>query len=328
MADRFMRLVGIDVPIVQAGMTWVSRHELAAAVSCAGALGVIGSGGMDPDELRAEIRALRRLTGQPFAVNIPLINVRPDGDDGIVERLVRVVIEEYVPVVITSAGTPRTYTARLRDAGAIVLHVVPTVALACKARDAGVDAIVAEGHESGGHVRADGLSTFALVPQVVDAVEVPVIAAGGIADARGVAAALALGAQGVQLGTRFLATTECNAHRAFKEALVGADSEGTAVYSRAWHASRALATPLVKRLIAMEQAGRSSEEIRAVRGRERARRGCIEGDLEEGILPAGAGVGLVREVRPAAEVVAELARGCERILSELRWPAPPLRRVA
>jgi enoyl-[acyl-carrier protein] reductase II len=202
------------------------------------------------------------------------------------------------------------------------------VALACKARDAGVDALVAEGYESGGHVRNDGLSTFALVPQIVDAVALPVVAAGGIADARGVAAALALGADGVQIGTRFIATTECNAHRAFKEALVHADSEGTAVYSKAWHTSRALATALVKRLVAMEQAGKSSEEIRALRGRDRARRGCIDGDLEQGILPAGAGVGLVREVLPAAAVVEELARGCERIFSELSWPSPRLPKAA
>ena len=326
--DRLTRLLGIELPIIQAGMTWVSRHALAAAVSRTGALGVIGSGGMDPDELRGEIRALRRLCQRPFAVNVPLLNVRPDGDDGIVERLVQVVIEERVPIVITSAGTPRTYTSRLQEAGALVIHVVPTVALACKARDAGVDALVAEGYESGGHVRCDGLSTLVLVPQVVDAVSLPVVAAGGIADARGVAAALALGADGVQVGTRFLATTECNAHNAYKQALVSADSEGTAVYSRAWHASRALATPLVKRLLDMEKAGQSSEEIRALRGRDRARRGCIEGDLEQGILPAGAGVGLVRDVRPAAEIVEELARGCERVLSELRWPWPPSRKAA
>jgi len=326
--DRLTRLLGIELPIIQAGMTWVSRHELAAAVSRAGALGVIGSGGMDPDELRGEIRALRRRCSQPFAVNVPLLNVRPDGDDTIVERLMRVVLEERVPIAITSAGTPRTYTARLQDAGAVVLHVVPTVALARKARDAGVDALVAEGFESGGHVRSDGLSTFALVPQVVDAVSLPVVAAGGIADARGVAAALALGADGVQIGTRFIATNECNAHRHFKQALVHADSEGTAVYSRAWHTSRALATPLVKRLVEMEQAGASSEEIRAVRGRDRARRGCIEGDLQEGILPAGAGVGLVHEVLPAAEVVQELARGCEQVLAALRSPWPALSNAA
>ncbi len=319
--DRFTRLVGIDYPIVQAGMAWVSRHELAAAVSNAGALGVIGSGGLDPSELRAEIRGLRRRCARPFAVNVPLINVRPDGDDSIVAQLFDVVLAERVPVVITSAGSPRAWTPRLQTAGAVVIHVVPSPALALKAEACGVDALVAEGFDSGGHVQSDGLSTLALVPQVVDAVSVPVIAAGGIADARGFAAALALGADGAQLGTRFLATRECNAHAAYKRALVDAGAEGTAVYCRAWHASRALATPLVQRVVAMEREGRSIDEIRAVRGRDRARRGCIEGDLDEGILPAGAAVGLVREILPAAELVEELVRGCARLLPwvPFRW---------
>jgi enoyl-[acyl-carrier protein] reductase II len=303
-------------------MAWVSRHGLAAAVSKAGALGVIGSGGMDPDELCAEIRALRALTPRPFAVNVPLINVRPDGDDSIVGQLFEVVLAERVPVVITSAGTPRTYTPRLREAGAVVLHVVPSVALALKAEAAGVDALVAEGREAGGHIQSEGLSTFVLVPQVVDAVRIPVVAAGGIADARGFAAMLALGAAGVQIGTRFIATTECNAHAAYKQALVGAGPEGTAVYSRAWHASRALATPIVQGLVTMEKEGRGSDEIRALRGRDRARRGCIEGDLEQGILPAGAAVGLVQAILPAAAIVAELVRGCAHLVpwASFRWP--------
>ncbi len=316
-ASPLTELLGIDYPIVQAGMTWISRYELAAAVSEAGALGVIGSGGMEAEELRIEIRALRDRTSRPFAVNVPLVNVRPDGDDSIVERLIDVVVEERVPIVITGAGSPKRFTPRLEAAGSIMIHVVPSVRLALKAEAAGVDAIVAEGFEAGGHIQSDGLTTFALIPQVVDAVSVPVIAAGGIADARGIAAAIALGAHGVQLGTRFIATTECNAHRACKDALSAADAEGTAVYSRAWHASRALATPVVRRMVAMEAEGCDAEGIRAVRGRGRAREGCIEGDLVEGILPAGAAVGLVREVVPAAELVAELVRGYEQWIAEL-----------
>lgn len=310
-------LLGIDHPVLQGGMTWVGRHQLAAAVSEAGALGVIGSGGMDPDVLREEIQALRRTSDRPFGVNIPLVNVRPDAKDGMVEELVEVVLEERVPVVVTGAGSPRRFTPRLRAAGAVVLHVVPSVALARKAEAAEVDAIVAESFEAGGHLSSHGLSTFALLPQVVDVVRVPVVAAGGIADARGMAAALALGADAVQLGTRFIATTECNAHPAFKAAVIAAASEGTSVYCRAHHASRALATPVVERLVEMEDAGSSVSELRAYRGRDRALRGCIDGDVEDGILPAGAAAGLVQRIVPAADVIAELVEGCTEVFARL-----------
>ncbi len=321
-------LLGIRHPILQGGMTWVSRHALAAAVSEAGALGVLGSGGMEPEELRSEIRALRTATARPFAVNVPLVNVRPDGDDTIVERLVEVVCEERVGIVVTSAGSPARYTARLAEGGALVVHVVPSVELARKAEAAGVDAIVAESTEAGGHVSAGGLSTFSLLPQVVDAVGIPVIAAGGIADARGVVAALALGAAGVQVGTRFIATLECNAHASFKRALVAADAGGSVVYSRAYHPSRALATRAVARMVAMEAAGATSEEIVAFRGRGRAQAGCVDGDLEEGILPAGSAVGLVRDVTSARGVVEELVSGCAGVVEALRGACSDALRAA
>jgi len=312
------RILAIDHPILQGGMTWVSRHPLAAAVSEAGALGVIGSGGMEPAELREEIRALRALTVRSFAVNVPLVDVRPSGDPGVVEAMIEVVLDERVPVVVTSAGSPARFTPRLKAAGATVIHVVPSVPLARKAADAGVDVIVAESSESGGHIRSDGLATFSLVPQVVDEVRLPVVAAGGICDARGIAAAFALGAQGVQLGTLFVATTECNAHPLFKAALLAADSEGTAVYCRSHHASRALATPAVARLVEMESAGASPAELAAFRGRGRAREGCIQGDVDRGILPAGAAAGLVREIRPAGEVVDDLVRGVSEAIASMR----------
>ena len=317
-------LLGIEHPILQGGMTWVSRHALAAAVSEAGALGVIGSGGMEPEELRAEIRSLRGLTVRPYAVNVPLVDVRPSGDDGIVDRLIEVVLDERVPVVVTSAGSPSRFTPRLKAAGATVIHVVPSVPLARKAADAGVDAIVAESTESGGHIRVDGLATFSLVPQAVDAVAIPVVAAGGICDARGVAAAFALGAHGVQLGTLFIATTECNAHALFKAALLAADAEGTAVYCRNHHASRALSTPAVEHLVRMEAGGATLEDLARFRGRGRAREGCLRGDVDGGILPAGAAVGLVREIRPAGEVVRELVRGFAEQLESMRaaWAEP------
>jgi len=301
-------LLGVRFPIVQGGMTWVSRHGLAAAVTEAGGLGVIGAGAMDADELRDEVRALRRLTSGPFAVNVPLVNVRPDGAE-VVAGLIDVVLEEQVPIAITGAGSARRYTAALKEADVTVLHVVSAVALALKARDAGVDALVAEGHEAGGHVRPGGLSTLALIPQVVDAVDVPVIAAGGIGDARGFVAALALGADGVQLGTRFIATRECNAHPAYKAAVLAAGSEGAPVYCNGYHPGRGLDSPIVRELIDMERAGRATDEIVARRGKHRSRLGCIEGDLDQGILPAGTSAGLVGELKSVAEVIDELVAG-------------------
>lgn len=310
-------LLRIQHPLIQGGMSWVSDHRLAAAVAEAGALGVIGAGGMDPETLRAEVRALQARTPASFAVNIPLVDVRPQGDDAVVRAQIDVVLEERVPIVITGAGSPARFTAELRDAGARVIHVVPSVRLARKSVDAGVEALVAEGIEAGGHVRADGLSTMSLVPQVVDAVEVPVIAAGGIADARGIVAALALGAQGVQLGTRFLASAECAAHPAYKRAVTEAGDEGTLVYCREYHPGRALDTPAVRELVARERAGAELEDLLAFRGRGRARAGCIDGEIEAGILPAGATVGLVRDVKSAREIVEELVRGARERLHAL-----------
>lgn len=319
-------LLDIRVPIVQGGMTWVSRHGLAAAVSEAGGLGILGAGGMEPDELADEIVSLRSLTREPFGVNIPLLSVRPDGREGVSEQLIDVAIRGGAPIVVTGAGSPRRYTERLHAAGVLVMHVVPSVEMARKALDAGVDVIVAESSDAGGHVRSDGLSTFSLLPQVVDAVDVPVLAAGGIADARGMVAALALGAAGVQLGTRFVATVECNAHVAFKEQLLAAGPEGAPMYSRDYHASRGLASPAVRAMIDMEREGRPTDEIVAFRGRGRAYQGCIEGDVENGILPAGTGVGLVHDLPTVAQLIDELVHGATALLEGLRpvdgpvWP--------
>ena len=308
---------GVRHPIVQGGMTWVSRHELPAAVSEAGGLGVLGSGGMDPDDLARELARLREATEAPYGVNLPLVPVRPDGDEGVVPKLADVIVRDPVPIVFTGGGSPKRYTETFKQAGKRVVHVVPSVPLARKAVAAGVDAVVAESVEGGGHVMVDGLSTFSLLPQVVDALDVPVIAAGGIVDGRGVAAAMALGAAGVQIGTRFIATTECNAHPAYKRALVQAESDGAPLYSRGHHASRGLASPAVQHMIEMERGGASIEEVLAYRGRSRAYQGCIQGDLEEGILPAGAGVGMVQEIRSVAEVMEGLVNEYRRVLREL-----------
>lgn len=299
------RLLNIRVPLLQGGMSWVSRHGLASAVSEAGALGVLGAATMEPEELRAEIVAVRERTERPFGVNIPLVCVRPDGSD-VVEALIEVAIDELVPVVITGAGSAARFTEVLQGAGSTVLHVVPSPALARKAYDAGVDAVIAESYEAGGHVREGGLATFSLVPQVVDAVPCPVVAAGGISDARGVLAAFGLGAHGVQMGTRFIATSECEAHRSYKQAVLDAAAEDGVVYSRAYHASRGLATPIVRAIIELEARGADVAEVRALRGRHRARVGCVEGDLDEGICPAGSAVGMVCEIVSAGKLVEQL----------------------
>ena len=310
------RLLGTRLPIVQGGMAWVSRHRLAAAVSEAGGLGVLGAATMEPEELRREIALVRARTQRPFAVNVPLVCVRPDGTP-IAEQLVEVAIAERVPVVITGAGSPARFTERLRKGGATVLHVVPSPALAAKAEAAGVHAVVAESCEAAGHIRDGGLATFSLVPQVVDAVACPVVAAGGIADARGILAAFALGAHGGPRGPRFVATAGCEAHAGYTRALVDAGAEGAVVYSRADRASRGLATPLVAELVEMERAGADAAAVAARRGRHRARAGCVDGDLQTGICPAGSAVGLVRETPTVAElvqrIVAELAAELERL---------------
>ena len=306
---RLTRLLDIRHPIVQGGMAWVSRHQLAAAVSEAGGLGVLGAATMEPAELRAEIEAVRGLTNKPFAVNVPLVIVRPDGCD-IVEDLIAVILEEKVPVVITGAGSPDRFTTRLQSAGSSVFHVVPSARLAKKSEAAGCNAVIAESQESGGHIRGSGLSTFSLIPQVVDSVAIPVIAAGGIIDGRGIAAALALGADGAQMGTRFLATTECNAHANYKNAVLTASDEGTLVYGRHRATSRALDTDIVRRLVEMEADSATPEALDQLRGRDRARQGCIEGDLQQGICPSGSAVGSVNQILPVAELIDELVREC------------------
>lgn len=305
MRSELTAKLGISVPIIQGGMAWVSGGRLAGAVSAAGGLGVLGSATMDPQVLRAEIRAVRAQTDNPFAVNLPLIGLRADGHD-VLGELVEVILAEDVPVVITGAGSPARLTRVFKEAGRMVGHVVPSPRLAVKSYEAGVDFVVAESSEAGGHIRPGGLATLSLVPQVVDAVPLPVVAAGGIADGRGVAAAFALGASAVQIGTRFIATAECEAHPAYKDCVVRGNAEDAVIYGPHGHVSRGLANPAVQRMVDMERAGASTEELRAERGKDRARRGCVEGDVEEGILPSGSGVGLVGEIVTVAELLDEL----------------------
>jgi enoyl-[acyl-carrier protein] reductase II len=277
-------------------MVWAAGCRLAVAVSEAGGLGLIGAGSMKPDMLRSQIREARGGTSFPFGVNIPL--ARGDAGD-----LVRVAMEEGVRIVFTSAGHPVKFTRQLREAGCTVVHVIAAVKHARKAVEAGCDAVVAEGFEAGGHNGVDEITTLTLVPQVVDAVGVPVIAAGGIADGRGMAAALALGAGGVQVGTRFAATMESTAHETYKQRVVEAGDGGTLLTLRALMPVRLLKTPFAMKAAQAERRGAGREELELLLGRKREEQGIAEGNLEEGMFEAGQSAGLVREILPAAEVV-------------------------
>ena len=297
---RITDLFRIRYPIIQAGMIWVSGAKLAAAVSNAGGLGLIGAGSMKPDLLREHIRKARSLTAEPFGVNIPLLR----GDVG---ELVAVTIEEKVGIVFTSAGHPGKFIGPLKDAGCRVAHVVSSVRQAEKSQGVGCDAVVAEGFEAGGHNGIDETTTFCLVPQVADAVTIPVIAAGGIADGRGILAALALGAAGAQIGTLFAATEESSGHDVFKNLLVSSTENSTVLTMKKVAPVRLIKTPFALRSLEAESRGDSAEALRELLSTRRERRGMFEGDIEEGQFEAGQASAMVREIRPAAEVVRRLA---------------------
>ncbi len=296
MPTRVTQLFGIRYPIIQAGMVWTAGHKLAVAVSEAGGFGQLGAGSMKPDLLREHIRKTKAKTTKPFGVNIPL--VRGDAED-----LVRVTIDEGVKIVFTSSGSPTKFTGQLKAAGCIVVHVIASVKHALKAVSAGCDAVVAEGFEAGGHNGIDEITTLALVPQVVDAVEIPVLAAGGIADGRGMAAALALGAEGVQMGTRFAATVESSSHENYKKAVVDAKDGDTVLTLKKVTPVRLIKTPFAFKALEAERSGASREQLEGLLGRKRERMGIFEGNMEEGEFEAGQSSGLVREILPAAEVV-------------------------
>jgi enoyl-[acyl-carrier protein] reductase II len=290
------KLFGIRYPIIQAGMVWTAGNKLAVAVSVAGGLGLIGAGSMKPEMLRHHIRKAKEKTEQPVGVNIPL--AREDANE-----LVRAAIEEGTGIVFTSAGTPMKFTEQMKKAGCTVVHVIASVKHALKAEGAGCDAVVAEGFEAGGHNGIEEITTLCLVPQVVDAVKIPVIAAGGIADGRGMAAALALGAEGVQIGTRFAVTVEASSHDNYKKAVIQAKDSDTVLTLKKVTPVRLVKTPFALKALEAEQRGASKEELIALLGAKRERLGISEGNLEEGEIEAGQSSGLVKEILPAAEVV-------------------------
>ena len=297
MKSRICDLLNIEYPVIQGGMAWVATAELAAAVSNGGGLGLIAAGGAPADVVREQIHKARTLTDKPFGVNIMLMS--PFADE-----VMKVVIEEKVAVVATGAGNPGKYMAALKEAGIKVMPVVASVALAKKMEKSGADAIIAEGTEAGGHIGE--LTTMVLVPQVVDAVSIPVVAAGGIVDSRGVVASFAFGAEAVQVGTRFLCSTECIAHDNYKQAVIKAKDRDAVVTGRSTGAPvRALKNKLTKEYEKLEKSGASAEEIEQL-GVGGLRKATLEGDVEMGSLMAGQSAAMVKAIEPCADIIKDL----------------------
>ena len=309
--NKITDMLNIKYPILQGGMAWVATHELAAAVSEAGGLGIIGAGNAPPDVIRNEIRKLRKLTDKPFGVNIMLMS--PFAED-----IVGIVCDEGVPVVTTGAGSPGKYIKKLKDHNVKIIPVVPTVSLARRMERSGVDALIVEGTEAGGHIGE--LTTMSLVPQVVDAVKIPVISAGGIGDGRGFLAALSLGAEGVQMGTRFVCSTEANVHMNYKEAIVKSKDRDALVTGRSTgYPVRALKNKFTKEFTDLENEGASFEELELL-GSGRLRLATVEGDMDKGSLMAGQISGLINDIKPCKEIIEDIILSAEKRLNSLYSP--------
>ena len=310
MQNRIMELFGIQYPIIQAGMIWCSGWELASAVSNAGGLGIIGAGSMYPDILRVQIQKCKQATEKPFAVNLPLLY--PD-----IDKHIATIIQERVPIVFTSAGNPAVWTEMLKNEGIKVVHVVSNEKFARKAEACGVDAIVAEGFEAGGHNGREETTTLVLIPQVVNAVKIPVIAAGGIGTGKTMLAAMAIGAEAVQIGSRFVTTHESSAHQKFKQAVLDAKDGSTQLSLKKLTPVRLIKNKFWEQISAAEMSGASSEVLAQMLGRARAKKGMFEGDLEEGELEIGQISGYINEIKPAAKIVEEIVREYNEVLSGL-----------
>lgn len=305
---RICDLLGIDYPILQGGMAWTSTAELAAAVSEAGGLGIIGSGTAPAEWLLEQVRKAKQLTQKPFGVNVMLMSP-------FVDQVMEVIRQERVAVVTTGAGNPGKYVPGLKEVGTKVIPVVASVALAQRLTRSGVEAIIAEGGESGGHVGE--LSTMALVPQIVDAVAVPVIAAGGIFDGRGLVAALALGASGVQMGTRFVCAAECTVHEQVKQAYIKAKDRDTVISGRSTgHPVRAIRNKLIRQFEEIEKTGGDPAEIEKL-GTGKLRLAMVEGDVVNGSVMAGQVCAMVKQVQPARDIIQDIMTGAAEVLSRL-----------
>lgn len=308
--NQITRLFGIEIPIIQGGMIWASGWRLASAVSNAGGLGLIGSGSMYPDVLIDHIRKCKQATDKPFGVNVPLLYPN-------IDQHIQTIINEKVPIVFTSAGNPKTYTSMLKDAGIKVVHVVSSSRFAKKAEEAGCDAVVAEGFEAGGHNGREETTTMVLVPAVCNAVNIPVIAAGGIATGRQMLAAMVLGASGVQVGSRFVASYEASSHDAFKNAVLQAGEGDTMLTLKQLTPVRLLRNKFYEDVDAAQQRCASPDELAKLLGRARAKKGMFEGDLVEGELEIGQTSALISTLLPAADIVVEMWTECRALLPQL-----------
>lgn len=311
MKTKLNQLFGIQYPIIQAGMVWVSGWKLASAVSNCGGLGLIGAGSMKPALLKEHIQHCRSATDKPFGVNIPLL--RKDADE-----LIKASLDEGVTIFFTSAGNPKTYTSILKDKGCKVVHVVANLKYGLKAQEAGCDAVVGEGVEAGGHNGADQLATFTLIPILVDKLEIPVIAAGGIVDGKGILAAFSLGAEGVQIGTRFAATVESSAHQNYKQEIINSGDQDTTLVFKKIGLVRLIKNDFAIRAMKAESEGWSESQLRELLGEKRERMGIFEGNLTEGELEAGQGVALINDIPTVKDLFDRLLKEYEQAYNRIK----------
>lgn len=306
MKTEITKLFNIKYPIIQAGMVWNSGWRLASAVSNAGGLGLIGAGSMYPDVLREHIQKCKKATNKPFGVNVPMLYPN-------IDEILKIIIDEGVKIVFTSAGNPKTWTLYLKENGITVVHVVSSVKFAEKSELAGVDAVVAEGFEAGGHNGREETTTFTLIPMVKEKLKIPVIAAGGIATGRGMLAAMVLGADGVQIGSRFVASNESSAHLNFKQAVVNAEDGDTHLTLKELAPVRLIKNKFYSEIQELYNQHATTEQLKEKLGRARAKKGMFEGDLENGELEIGQIAGLIHTIKPAAEIVQEIVQEFEEI---------------
>lgn len=303
--NRITQLFNIQYPVIQAGMIWASGYKLASAVSNAGGLGIIGAGSMYPDVLREHIQKCKKATDKPFAVNVPMLYPN-------IDEIINIIVEEGVKIVFMSAGNPKTWTGFLKEKGITVVHVVSSVKFALKAQEAGVDAVVAEGFEAGGHNGREETTTFTLIPMVKAQLQVPLIAAGGIATGEGMLAAMVLGADGVQIGSRFAASVESSSHANFKQAIVNAQDGDTHVTLKELAPVRLIKNKFFHDVMALYAKAPTVDDLKDLLGRARAKKGMFEGDLEEGELEIGQIAGLINEIKPAGDILKEIITDFEK----------------
>lgn len=308
--NKITKLFNIEYPVVQGGMIWVSGWKLASAVSNAGGLGLLGSGSMYPEVLREHIQKCKKATDKPFGVNVPMLYPQ-------IEEIMNIIVEEGVKIVFTSAGNPKTWTSFLKEKGITVVHVVSSVKFAQKAEAAGVDAVVCEGFEAGGHNGREETTTFTLIPMVKENVNIPVIAAGGIGNGRGMLAAMVLGADGVQIGSRFAATIESSAHDKFKQVIVDVKDGDTQLTLKELAPVRLVKNHFYNQVQELYQQNPTVEQIKELLGRARAKKGMFEGDLDNGELEIGQVAGIINEIKPAKQVLEEIIQEYETVKREL-----------